>query len=330
MIHSSRIVITLGVLVIFLLPIPLLAAHKLLLFALASVGLFFWSLKYTKPFLLPRSSLLIMFSALLGMLSFNWAAIGSLVWYPSLVLLGLTLWSIVIANLLPLVIQNHEVITKRISHVLVLICSSFLFLGILNGVPHFARYLSLGNANYQLSLSSLLITPVLFDVSRRMNIVAVGILLLIMGLAVKWDSLGCLITAGSILLCFLSYRLSRINRWFSVITFIIPVFVFFVLPDSSFSGSHIDRWLAIKASMGLFLENPLLGVGMDNWIFAVFDFWPKEIQGITLNMNQVDNHSYPSKILCEIGLVGFILYYGFWSMLLINAFKYRNGLNYLD
>ena len=85
-------------------------------------------------------------------------------------------------------------------------------------------------------------------------------------------------------------------------------------------ASTITRMFMINIGIKIFSKSPILGIGSGNYAYYAYNFY-----GL---FKQVYSHSNYIELLCNIGLVGFILYYSIpiWSaIVLYKLLKYSYG-----
>lgn len=85
--------------------------------------------------------------------------------------------------------------------------------------------------------------------------------------------------------------------------------------------STYERRKFIKYGYYMWLDNPVLGTGLDNFKANINKYW-------TISRKAYAHNNY-IELLSSTGLIGFIAYYGIYISLLIKLFKIKNS-NYLD
>ena len=94
----------------------------------------------------------------------------------------------------------------------------------------------------------------------------------------------------------------------------------FVAGEGDVDSSTLKRADFMKAAFEQFLENPILGIGMDNAKYVI----AKKCHV------KVYSHNNFTEILCNGGIVGFLIYYSMYIHLLFNFWKNRkNNINKL-
>lgn len=87
--------------------------------------------------------------------------------------------------------------------------------------------------------------------------------------------------------------------------------------------SHTERVLTMKAGLEMFIDNPVLGVGMDNW---GEQYHTKYISPYAKIKHLTTSHNNYLQILSECGLVGFIPYAMVITYILTFAWHRRDNL----
>lgn len=89
-------------------------------------------------------------------------------------------------------------------------------------------------------------------------------------------------------------------------------------------GTGADRWVLWEAALRVFMERPLLGVGLRNFgVFGAFHFEPGELGGMYANPGALYNHP-PHNLYVEILAEGGILGFAAFVWILVDFWK-RNA-----
>ena len=111
---------------------------------------------------------------------------------------------------------------------------------------------------------------------------------------------------------------------------VVDVFLSFNKMDSV---SNITRYSAQLAAFDMFVDNPIMGVGLGQYCFYYLQYLPDfgfSSPEVVLNVNE-DNipitHGLYARILAETGFVGFVLWMGMIVISLFDLFKKRKEAN---
>ncbi|MCX6724572.1 MAG: O-antigen ligase family protein [Candidatus Shapirobacteria bacterium] len=92
---------------------------------------------------------------------------------------------------------------------------------------------------------------------------------------------------------------------------IILILAFYLLPHFSTNEAFFQRWQLMKAA-GLMIKNDLLaGIGLNNFIVRLPDYWP--VTGFTYWLQPV--HNFYLLLLAETGMIGFLIF--IWLLILV-------------
>ncbi len=110
---------------------------------------------------------------------------------------------------------------------------------------------------------------------------------------------------------FLWQKIKKKFFWLATLGFLAVLTMFFyLLPHFSTNEAFFQRWQLMKAA-GLMIKNaPLAGIGLNNFIVRLPDYWP--VTGFTYWLQPV--HNLYLLIVAETGLVGLMIF--FWLLIL--------------
>ena len=316
------VVISLGIL---LLPIPLLSAHRFILFSIFPVFYFSFLMFGQGEMKIGITSIDYYWVGLLilGFISIFWTQNKSVVWFPSFWFLGLLLWMIVSRSL-----ASSNFIRKKLPlyftlFFIIILCLHFiaLFTGL---SPHEKAWNSIFgyNGNYTSAILLSFLPFIIFNEKKHTVVLLLKILctFLVFFFLIYTSARGAIIIFFFLAVFLLCLQGSPINFPFFVgtITFFSLIAFFYFrdyLMDLSFIndfGGFDDelRWIMIKNSFYLFQEDPLLGKGIGSWQLEAFKYAniSSTDELTTQRIYQVGNHNIYSQYLAELGIVGFILF----------------------
>lgn len=89
-----------------------------------------------------------------------------------------------------------------------------------------------------------------------------------------------------------------------------------------FSFRDGGRYFMILDSLYIFLENPIIGIGQGNWSLFAYQYDLSNTEYVSNHASlKLENHVIYSRILSELGLVGFVLFVGTIFFLIYSRWK---------
>jgi len=277
----------------------------------------------------------------IGLLSFLWSINGSLTWYPALGWLLMFCWMILIRRV-SLQVRLTNYLHKFFLFFL------FLFIGItlfyaFTGLPIDESWVrTLGNnSNYT---SSLIISLLPFGLFLPKNIgnktfrICVAFVLSISALLLIFYTSARACLLAFIVLIFLKLYIEKYFKTLILGLILLSLFGFLVFGPFSESlvynlnqvslfsdfknTENIGRIYLLNASLWLFQENPLLGIGMGNWQLEAYKFDLSDVAPFnSLNFLRHPNHNLYATVLAESGLIGFSFLFLPILYILFKSFK---------
>lgn len=316
-------------LLILLLPLPFLAIHRFILFALLPVVFFIYTIfdKKTVNVKITTIDIATGIFFTLGILSYGWATNGALVWYPAFNFLGLALWVILFRTCI-----NQTIFQQYLPIVfLSLFCVILLYIVLIVGIVEIKlstptlwnKYFGY-NGNYMPTYLLALFPFFLFYESTKipyLNILKLISTTFILFLIYKTSAKGAAVIFFVLMMYYFWSTYSRKYFWclVGILTFIFICLSSLYLFDETILHKILGlkkirffdsaRFYMIQGSITTFLENPLIGIGLGNWHIDVY----KNITNIkgfnVVNFVRTSNHNLYSQHLVELGLIGFFVFY---------------------
>ena len=325
---------------IVLFTLPLLTSHRFLLLTIQGITiiLFFSFCKKIERIKLSRIDLSWAIFSLFSVLSFSWTVNVSLIWYPAFGVLSMLIWSFIFREI------DIELIRKYLFPSLVM-----LFLIILLYVYLLLSFFNLGldnrwntylgyNMNYVPTFLISLYPFVLyysFPKKKFYSFIKLISLFLLLYIIFLSGSRGATVPLFFVLIVYLN-KFNFIKDHL-IVTLSLGAFLVLALYllSSYFNINIFQEWGDIKdssriyniiSSLKIFLNHPVLGIGLGNWHIEAYNF---DASNATMfnptSFHRISNHNFYSQCLAELGLLGlFTYFYPFFSIVFQRYYSWTN------
>lgn len=313
-------------LLISLLTVPLLSSHRFILFAFLPILFFSYiCVRGNKIKLkLNFSDFGWLIFLLTGFLSYYWSINGSLIWFPAFGYLSLFFWMLIFRGLS----LEKFTITYLPTTLLVFFCVTLMYIASLMYIGELEKSTDWNeNFGYNLNyISIFLVSLYPFLLFYSINSLFVRVLRLISGIFISYlvyeaNARGASI-AFIILVLFYFWNvypmhIRKLIFWGGLISICLTSFIFYdskilnkILQFSEFGlDGDLVRYYMIQSSFEIFMEKPILGIGLGNWRIEAYQNMFDIIGFNTLDFVRLGNHNLYSQHLSELGIIGFLGFY---------------------
>lgn len=304
---------------------------KLLLISLFSVTVFFYHLfnsenptSYTHPtFIVCLAFLVLSFASCLWSINISEAIHSSMNW----LLVFLFSYSVSLLRLSTIQINQIKRLIQflclilLIQNIIALVLSDNAGVG-WNNILGF-------NHNYTSSLLVLLTPFIICDkrINRLLRLLVIATVLVVL---IVIGSRGSIL---GFLVFLISYLASFYNKFASVVSFSVILFIGVIISMKYFSfEGGLSRLELIKSSISLWKEHPFIGSGAGSWNIEIFKYGLDYDDSLNLKVKTaktVLSHNMPFKVLAELGLFGVLLFSTFITYPLVRFFRSKEKSSFL-
>jgi len=308
------------------------------------------------PGILPIDCSFLLFLSI-SFLSFFWATNTSLIWHSSFTWLSLFLAMLVLRTLLKKNDSLQDALGRVLQVMLLLPLVYVFFLQLSNGNFEERRWLSfIGKPGNYFGAYLTCLLPFIFysknteELSGSFKKIGKIFLVLFCFLGVSYvsilnNSAGVLLGVfcvglGSVLFLRdnnqlkkkLVYLLACMGIFYCVVYVFPNEFGTNRIAHELQAKANNDRLQMIYASIKLFWERPLLGIGTGNWGIEAYKFGISEFRELnsSTTYKRFDNHDFFSKLLSETGLLGMLGFLFFFTFIIVKSLYNYTQLSVLQ